>query len=534
MTNTEGTVAEGITAAAYAHDTLPESDYRLLLQNDFHLFLHRSFCELNPRTPFLDNWHIAVLAAKLESVRLGRTKRLIINLPPRHLKSHAASIAFPAWVLGHAPSTQILCVSYGQELSDKLSRDCRALMTSKFYERLFPTRLSPARAAVSEFATDDHGFRLATSVGGVVTGRGGDVIIIDDPLKPEEAVSEAARARVNEWYDNTLYSRLNDRRAGAIVIIMQRLHEDDLVGHVLRQEDWDVVSFPALAEDDETFTIETTNGTRAFSRRAGEALHPGREGPDEIPRIRRALGAWNFAGQYQQRPAPLGGGMVKREWFGAFDAPPAPFEQIVQSWDTANKQTELADYSVCTTWGVKNRNFYLLHVLRQKLNYPELKRAVKAQAAHFAADVILIEDRASGTQLVQELVAEGLTRVKKIVPEMHKVMRLHAQTGAIENGFVHLPARAPWLDEYLLELMTFPKSRHDDQVDSTSQALAFRSVPAFDHREWAQAMWGVNVDAIDAETNRARPGMPSPARRVTGSVYNPVTGAEMTITRMGP
>jgi predicted phage terminase large subunit-like protein len=315
---------------------------------------------------------------------------------------------------------------------------------------------------------------------------------------------------------------------------MQRLHEDDLVGHVLRQEGWEVVSFPALAEQDETFTIETATGARSFGRRAGEALHPGREGPDEIARIRRALGAWNFAGQYQQRPAPLGGGMVKREWFGFYDAPPAPFEQIVQSWDTANKQTELADYSVCTTWGVKNRNFYLLHVLRQKLNYPELKRAVAAQAAHFAADVILIEDRASGTQLIQELVAEGLTRVKKIVPEMHKVMRLHAQTGAIENGFVHLPRTAPWLDDYLLELMTFPKSRHDDQVDSTSQALAFLSAPVFDHREWARDMWGVNVDAIDAAMNSDRGTAPPAPHRVTETMINPVTGAKYTVSRMGP
>src|ERR1700733_10216739 len=177
--------------APVPYEHFPAADYRLLLQNDFHLFLHRSFCELNPRTAFLDNWHVAVLAAKLEEVRRGKTKRLIINLPPRHLKSHTASIAFPAWWLAHDPSAQILCVSYGQELADKLSRDCRALMTSKFYQRLFPNRLPPPRAAAEEFAATGHGFRLATGVGGVVTGRGGDVIIIDDPLKPEEAVSDA-------------------------------------------------------------------------------------------------------------------------------------------------------------------------------------------------------------------------------------------------------------------------------------------------------------------------------------------------------
>ncbi len=450
-----------------------DTEYRLLLQNDFHLFLHRSFCEINPRTTFLDNWHIEVLAAKLERVRLGQTKRLIVNLPPRHLKSHAASIAFPAWSLGHDPSAQLLCVSYGQELSDKLSRDCRALMTSSFYERLFPTRLSPMRSAVEEFATTGHGFRLATSVGGVVTGRGGDIIIIDDPLKPEEAVSDGLRARVNDWYDNTLYSRLNDRRRGAIVIIMQRLHEDDLVGHVQAQEEWEVVSFPAIAEADESYVVESRTGTRVVGRKAGEALHEAREPLAEIERIRRTLGAYNFAGQYQQLPAPLGGGMVKRDWFQFYDAEPRPFEFVVQSWDTANKATELADYSVCTTWGARQNHFYLLHVLRQKLNYPELKRAVRAQAAQFRPQNVLIEDRASGTQLIQELIHEGLHNVKRMTPDGDKVMRLHAQTGVIENGFVHLPREAPWLEEYLGELMTFPRSRHDDQVDSTSQALSW-------------------------------------------------------------
>src|SRR5690348_4249440 len=146
-----------------------------------------------------------------------------------------ASIAFPAWCLGHDPSAQILCVSYAQDLADKLARDCRSIMTSPWYRQIFPTRLAPHRQAVQEFITTRQGYRLATSTGGVLTGRGADIILIDDPLKPEEALSDAQRKAANEWYDHTLYSRLNDKRSGAIVIIMQRLHEDDLVGHVLAQ-----------------------------------------------------------------------------------------------------------------------------------------------------------------------------------------------------------------------------------------------------------------------------------------------------------
>src|SRR4051794_21133814 len=179
-------------------------------------------------------------------------------------------------------------------------------MMSPWYRRMFPTRLAPHRQAVQEFITTRQGYRLATSTGGVLTGRGADIIVIDDPLKPEEALSQAQRRACNEWYDHTLYSRLNDKRHGAIVIVMQRLHEDDLVGHVLEQEAWEVVRFPAIAETDETHEVETILGPRSFTRRRDEALHPEREPLDTLDLIRRAIGEYHFAGQYQQSPAPLG------------------------------------------------------------------------------------------------------------------------------------------------------------------------------------------------------------------------------------
>ena len=186
----------------------------------------------------------------------------------------------------------------------------------------------------------------------MLTGRGADIIVIDDPLKPEEALSEAQRQACNEWYDHTLYSRVNDKRHGAIVIVMQRLHEDDLVGHVLGQEHWEVIRFPAIAEADEVHRIETIWGPRTFRRQPGEALHPDREPLEVLDRIRRTTGEYNFAGQYQQSPAPLGGGLVKAAWFKRHNEKnlPETFDRIVQSWDTANKATELSDFSVCTTW----------------------------------------------------------------------------------------------------------------------------------------------------------------------------------------
>src|SRR5258705_7330497 len=208
-------------------------EYEAVLRSDLGYFAERCFYQLNPQAAFLMNWHLQVIAAKLVAVREGKIRRLIINLPPRHLKSLLASIAFPAWCLGHDPSAEILCVSYAQDLADKLSRDCRRLLASDWYQRLFPTRLAPRHQAVPEFETTAQGSRVATSVGGVLTGRGADLIVIDDPLKPEEALSQTPRQAANEWYDHTLYSRLNDKLSGAIVLIMHRLHEDDLAGHIL-------------------------------------------------------------------------------------------------------------------------------------------------------------------------------------------------------------------------------------------------------------------------------------------------------------
>ena len=196
-------------------ENVTRAEYAALLRQDFGTFAARCFHDLNPQAELAMNWHLEVIAAKLTAVREGKIRRLIINLPPRHLKSLMASIAFPAYCLGHDASAQILCVSYAQDLADKLARDCRSIMMSPWYRRIFPTRLAPHRQAVQEFITTRQGYRLATSTGGVLTGRGADIILIDDPLKPEEALSEAQRQAANEWFDHTLYSRLNDKRHGA-------------------------------------------------------------------------------------------------------------------------------------------------------------------------------------------------------------------------------------------------------------------------------------------------------------------------------
>ncbi len=455
-------------------------EYEVILRHYLAYFIERAFYEINPGKKLLMADYIELIAAKLEACRRGEIRRLAICMPPRYLKSHCVSVAFAAWLLGHEPSARLICASYAQDLASKHALECKTLMSSPIYKRLFRTRLSSDKQAVDDFLTTSKGSRMATSVGGVLTGRGADFIIIDDPLKPQDALSETERTKVNRWYDNTLLSRLDNKASGCIIIVMQRLHQDDLIGHVLEQEDWKVLSLPAIAEQDEELVIDTPLGNYPYRRPAGQALHPERESLADLDKMRQTMGTYDFEAQYQQNPSPQGGSLLKKSWLRYYvpGELPARFERIIQSWDTANKAGELNDYSVCTTWGEKDKRFYVLHVFRRRLEYPDLKRAVKEQAQIHNATTIVIEDKASGTQLIQDLIAEGVSGITRYEPPAcDKIMRFHGQTAAFENGLVLLPTEAPWLADYVHELTTFPGSKHDDQVDSTTQALAWMRIP---------------------------------------------------------
>jgi predicted phage terminase large subunit-like protein len=475
---------------------LSADEYQVILRNDLTSFIERSFYELNPQTTFMPSPYIELLVSTLEKCRTGKTRRLIINLPPRTLKSHAASVAFPAWLLGHDPAKQIICVSYGQDLADKHARDCRTLMSSPFYRRLFPgTVLSGDKQSVNEFITEIGGFRMATSAGGVLTGRGADVIIIDDILKPDDALSEVRRKAANEWYFNTLLSRLNSKENGVIIIVMQRLHQGDLVGEVTDREHWDMLSLPAIAEQDESYPIEGPLGNHLYVRKAGEALHPERDSIEIFRKIREAAGEYTFQSQYQQSPASREGGVIKKEWIRSFEGlSPRDMEYVLQSWDTANKGGEFNDYSVCTTWGTREGNFYLLDVFRKRLNFPDLKRAALDLFRKYDPIKLLIEDRGSGSSLFQELRSEYIWCLEAYNPQQgsDKLMRLAKQSVKFENGRVYLPKQAPWLDEYIQEITGFPGTKHDDQVDSTSQALDILEKYAFlpDKHPFHWPTWG--------------------------------------------
>lgn len=455
------------------------SDHQRLLdaalRRDLAAFIEKSFGTVTPAQTFLPNWHLDALAWPLQQCLTGELRRLIITLPPRNLKSISASVAFPAFALGHDPSKRIVCVSYSAELAAKHARDCRAVMESQWYRRVFPqARLSREKNSELDFMTTSRGYRLSTSVGGTLTGRGGNLIIIDDPMKPDEAMSEARRESVNDWFRNTLYSRLDDKTSDVIILIMQRLHVDDLVGQVLRSEGWTQLNLPAIAEVEQLVQL----GRNQWHRRAvGDVLHEAREPRAVLEELRASIGAFNFAAQYQQSPVPADGELIKWPWF-RFDDQPARGSTglIVQSWDTASKSGELNDYSVCTTWLIKGDDYHLLDLFRRRLNYPDLKRAVADQATWWRPDTVLIEDKGSGTALIQDFQSPPLPcggRPVAITPDGDKVTRAAAQSAVIEAGRVFLPRSAAWLDELRLEILQFPYGRHDDQVDSVTQFLTW-------------------------------------------------------------
>lgn len=455
--------------------TLQRRMIDLALRYDLATFIHRTMQTVAAGQAYRHNWHVDAMAWHLTKVATGQTKRLLVTLPPRHLKSICASVALPAWLLGRNPSRKIVCVSYAEDLTSKHALDCRLVMQSPWYRRAFPgTAISRDKNRELDFVTTCRGGRYATSIGGPLTGRGGDIVIVDDPLKPTDAMSEVKRGAVNEWWDRTVYTRLDDKTSGALIVVAQRLHVEDLVGHLLaKEEGWEHLCLPAMAEVDQV--IET--GPERFYRRVkGEVLHEAREPRLVLERLRRELGSFNFSAQYQQCPVPLDGELLKWGWFRCFEDRPAVADGdcVVQSWDTASKATELSDYSVCTTWVIHDGEYYLLDVLRERLIFPDLRRRIIDHAAAFAAETMLIENAGSGMALLQDLSYDEMPTVQEIFavePIGDKVTRMAAQSSRIEAGRVHIPDRAEWLDEFRSEILQFPHGRHDDQVDSVSQFL---------------------------------------------------------------
>ncbi len=445
----------------------------LTLATDFPSFVIKVFETVSPGDEFRPNWHIAAMTYAAECVINGKVKRLITTVPPRHLKSIVYSVALPAFLLGRDPTKRIICVSYSNELASKHAIDFRAVINSEWYRRIFPgTVVSREKDTQSETLTTARGFRYATSLCGTIAGFGANLIVLDDPQKPDEALSEAHRNSAGQWFDNTLLSRLNSKSQGAIVLVMQRLHQDDLAGRLLEKGGWQQLKIPAIAEQDQRIAI---GPGRPHQRKAGSVIDPRRETLEDLQQLRKSMSELFFSAQYQQEPIPLAGNLIKADWFKYYDTAPSATnynDNLVISIDTAMKGSPSSDYSAATVWQSSGENAYLLDVWRERLDYPELKRAAIGLRHKYSGAVLLIEDKGSGTSLIQDLRAENFA-VIGINPEKDKLTRVAKISALFEAGSVFFPKNAPWLDGLKAELLGFPNARYDDQVDSISQALTW-------------------------------------------------------------
>ena len=321
-----------------------------LLRQDFASFVHRVFQTVAPGEKYLHNWHIDALAYELMRIANGDINRLITTLPPRYLKSIVVSVAYVAWMLGHDPTLRVICVSYSQELANKHADDMRAVMKSAWYRRTFPnTRLQHGKSALHDLHTTKRGYRLSTSVGGTLTGRGADMVILDDINKAPEIHSDHQRQKTQDWFQGTLMSRLNNKATDPIIVVQQRLHDDDLVGFLRRNGCWTELNLPAIAEVDEC--IDIGNGL-VYQRCEGDLLHPEREDQATLDQLRLELGETAFSAQYQQRPVPRGGHIIKWDWFQTYDREPLreSIDWLVVSLDPAFTANEKSDWSAFTVW----------------------------------------------------------------------------------------------------------------------------------------------------------------------------------------
>lgn len=491
----------------------PHSLLTELCRHDFTAFLRKAWPWVSGGELLEWNWHFDAVAYKLEQIAFGDIRRSIINLPPRNGKSKTVSICWVAWMLGQDPTQNFVCVSYSTELSAKFARDTRSIMESNWYQNLFPeTRLSKARTAAYDFETTRGGGRLATSVAGTLTGRGGDIIILDDVIKPSDANSDTVRDSVNDWFSTTLSSRLNNKKTGAILCVMQRLHEHDLSGMLIEQGGWDCLSVPSISTENEEIMLARGG---VYRRHEGEILHPAREPMEVLDELKTAMGSYAFEAQYQQQPMPSDGNLFKADWLKVTgqgdDTVGNRRGHIVQSWDTAIKTGSTNDYSVCITARLWRKEVQIINIWRGRVEFPDLVKKSIELARTFEARTMLVEDKASGSQLIQTLRdgnEPGVPRPISRNPESDKFTRAAGVSSMVEAGQLYLPDEAHWLANFKKELLAFPSSRHDDQVDALSQLLEWARTYSSRFRvstAWPIFFW-VNDDGI-AQSSSNEGGM---------------------------
>jgi predicted phage terminase large subunit-like protein len=462
---------QNTTDAGRLADYAPQVVLQAVLATNLTSFTEFAFGVVRPGIVFKPNWHFEAVTHKLSEVASGEVRRLIITLPPRNLKSLCASVALPAWFLGRNPSERVVVVSYSDVLARTHANDFRLLVNNPIYQAAFPA-MRLQRDTDREITTTKRGKRIATSIDGTLTGLGGNLIIIDDPLKLGDAMSEAVRTRVIDWYRSTLLSRADDKKTARIVLVMQRVHQDDLAGYLQEQGGFEILNLPAIAQRDESYFL---GDGRTYDRQKGELLHPEHEPAHVLAELKREMGPIAFSAQYQQSPIPPSGTIIKRKWLTPYDdIRQQSGDRIIISWDIALSEAETGDYSACVVLLRRKEVFYILEVVRGRFPFDTLKRKVMEVKQRYGSSTLLIEDSPISRGLIQSL-REKSINVTTYKPDTDKRARVIAQTDLFAGGSVRFPRRAAWLEDFTAELLAFP-GRHDDQVDALTQGLAWGRV----------------------------------------------------------
>lgn len=417
---------------------------------------------------FIAGRHHKIMAEAFERVASGDLKRLIINMPPRHTKSEFASFLFPAWFLGKYPEKKIIQTAHTAELAVGFGRKVRNLVGSPDYQRIFQTKLSTDSKAAGRWNTNKGGEYFAIGVGGAVTGKGADVLIIDDPHSEQEAMqgNPAVYDRVYEWYSSGPRQRLQP--GGSIVLVMTRWSKRDLTGQIIENsiaregDEWEVIELPAIMP-------------------SGNPLWPEFWKKEELESIKAEIPVSKWEAQYQQNPTSEEGAIVKREMWQIWekDYPPT-CDYIIQSWDTAFEKSNRADYSACTTWGIFHHpneagdlipNVIILDAFKDRMEFPELKRTAYEMYKEWNPDTLIVEKKAAGAPLIYEMRQTGIP-VSEYTPSRgsDKIARVNAISDLFASGLVWCPNKR-WAEEVMEEMASFPNGAHDDLVDSTTQAL---------------------------------------------------------------
>jgi predicted phage terminase large subunit-like protein len=442
------------------------------LRGSFYDFVKMAWPVVEPSLEFRDNWHIKLICEHYEAATRGELRLLAVNLPPGGMKSLLTCVFWPCWAWIREPGLRWIFVSFDQSLTNRDSKKSLQLICSEWYQKRWGDKVeADPTAAIGDHSNTAGGWRFATSVDGKMTGRHADIIVVDDPIKPLE-VNKKAIEHVLEWWTGTVPTRLRDQATGRKIIIMQRLHEMDLVGYVLRNErGWEHLRLPMRFEPSAPSATRLGRDPRTEE---GELFWPSRFPETSVLDLEKNLGSRGTAAQLQQRPSPEDGAVFQREWLSNRWAQlPEKFEKVIQSWDLTFKDGDGTDYVVGQVWGVLGPNFYLLDQVRGRKDFPNTLVAIKALSKKWPRAITkIIEDKANGPA-VASVLRETLSGIIMVQPEGGKLARANAVAPLFEAGNVLLPEKASWIEGYIEELLTFPVGQHDDQVDASTQALTF-------------------------------------------------------------